>query len=162
MTLVTFAPVGNGTTTPRGYIEGRPVGFGTLPDSFRAVLVDGAVTVEVEPTGLTWCWNFVERVDYGRDEYATVTDVVGPVTYASLTKVNGDDFSPTVAPSAGWQAALDLKQSIATLGAAITAQVGVSYAGPTLPAYAPGTHYVWTKTDAVTGDLIDIITGVAS
>lgn len=143
MTLVTFAPVGNGTTTPRGYIEGRPVGFGTLPDSFRAALVDGAVTVEVEPTGLTWCWNFIERVDYGRDEYATVTDVVGPVTYASLTKVNGDDFSPTVTPSAGWQAALDLKAPKAnptftgTVSGVTKAHVGLSNVDNTSDADKP-------------------------
>lgn len=111
MTLVTFAPVGNGTTTPRGYIEGRPVGFGTLPDSFRAVLVDGEVEVDLDPTTVDWVWNIIERVDYGRDEYVTVDDEVGPVTYDSLTKVNGDDFSPTVAPSAGWQAALDAEET---------------------------------------------------
>lgn len=33
--------------------------------------------------------------------------------------------------------------------------------GPTLPAMPAGTKYVWEKTDATTGDLVDIVTGVA-
>ena len=172
MTLVHFAPVGNGTTTPKGYIEGRMIGAEPLADSFRAVLVDGEVTHEVEPTTVAQAWNFIERVDYGRDEYVQVDDDDATVEYDDLTTVNGDDFSPSVAPSAGWQAALTaeataratadaLLQPVATLSDAIEARVGAAYAGPTLPAYDTGTHYVWTKTDAVTGDLIDIITGVA-
>ena len=147
MTLVHFAPVGNGTTTPRGYIEGRMIGAEPLADSFRAVLVDGEVAHEVEPTTVAQAWNIVERVDYGRNEYVQVDDDDAMVEYDDLTTVNGDDFSPSTMP--------------ATLPATIQAQVGAFYAGPTLPAYDPGTHYVWTKTDATTGDLIDIITGVA-
>lgn len=130
MTLVHFAPVGNGTTTPKGYIEGRMIGAEPLADSWRAVLVDGEVSHEVVPTTVAQAWNIVERVDYGRDQYVQVDDEIGTVEYDDLTTVNGDDFSPNVTPSAGWQAALTAEataranadadlQPIATLPAAL-------------------------------------------
>ena len=106
MTLVHFAPIGNGTTTPKGYIEGRMIGAEPLTDSFRAVLVDGEVEVDLDPTTVAQAWNIIERVDYGRNEYVQVDDDDATVEYDDLTAVNGDDFAPTVTPSAGWQAAL--------------------------------------------------------
>lgn len=34
--------------------------------------------------------------------------------------------------------------------------------GPTLPTFASGIQYVWEKTDASTGQLVDIITGTVA
>lgn len=119
MTLVHFAPVGNGTTTPKGYIEGRMIGADPLTDSFRAVLIDGEVTVELAQTTVAQAWNIIERVDYGTDQYVQVGAAVGPVDYDTLTVVNGDDFSPTVEPGPGWVAQLALKQDVATVPDAI-------------------------------------------
>lgn len=99
---------------------------------------------------------------------ASLASKVDQTTYAAaIAAINtavglkADDADLTAESEARAEADA-LLQPIATLAAAIDTRVGAFHAGPTLPAYDAGTHYVWNKTDAVTGDLIDIITGVAS
>ena len=59
-----------------------------LAQGFAAALVAGEVTVELAPTGLTWCWHIIERTGWGTERYVSVPDSAGAVEYTALQDVD--------------------------------------------------------------------------
>ena len=80
-----------------------------LAQGFAAALVAGEVTVELAPTGLTWCWHIIERTGWGTERYVSVPDSAGAVEYTALQDVDPATlvaWSPAD-PEAAYLAALD-------------------------------------------------------
>lgn len=96
-----------------------------LPVPFKALLVGGAVAVNLAPTDVSWAWEVLESVDGIPDVtyYVTVPDASGPLDDPDLTRVSPTTLSPRAVPEAAWWAAV---------------------AGMTPPA---GAMYVLTDTD---------------
>ena len=82
----------------------EPADLGSLPLSKRAKLVDGSVSVDLEPTGPGWAWAvtyMVYRLEQWT-EYYVVPDM-GPVNLDALIEVDIQTLTPTVeAPEPGW------------------------------------------------------------
>lgn len=79
-----------------------------LPDSFRAKLVDGKVTLNLAPTvDGTWAWEIIERTQDGAERLVSVADSVTPLNYADLPDVDPDTLDPAAPLTPAWQAYLD-------------------------------------------------------
>lgn len=93
------------TPTKRRHIDEDPDHI-VLPVAFSVALVDGVATVDVDATGIDWCWRVIERVAGGAQRYVIVPDVA-TVDYGDLVDVDPETLSPTAEPEAAWWAALD-------------------------------------------------------
>jgi hypothetical protein len=112
------APHQTGDAPATGYFRfklTRPVIIPGDPDDvvttvpFKAVMVGGAVDVELAPTGAGYAWQVLESVDGVRDEtyFVVVPNVPGPLDDADLTRVDPGTLSPRAAPVAAWWAVAD-------------------------------------------------------
>ena len=86
---------GTTKTAAKGVVEWEPTTRredGTmviLERGFVKPLVDGEVTVVVDPSGLTWCWRVTERTDSGGTvRYVSVPDSAVVVEYVDLPDVD--------------------------------------------------------------------------
>ena len=86
-----------------------PADLGSLPLPKRVKLVNGAATVELEPTGPGWAWGvtyMVYRLEHWT-EYYVVPDV-GTVNLNDLTQVDIRTLDPYVEePDPAWYAYVD-------------------------------------------------------
>lgn len=108
----TFAAVGGATA--RGYIRFIPTaGLGlnppTLPLPQVVKLVDGAISVELEPSGPTWAWRVVHQI-YGLQHWTIHYAVPASGTYvlSTLTQVDPETLVPPAEPDENWYAYVDL------------------------------------------------------
>jgi hypothetical protein len=91
------------TPTARRVIDGTVV----LPIPFQAPLVEGAATVELEPTTLAWIWRIDEHVSgsTSRATYVTVPDVLD-IDYTDLAPIDPATLAPAPSADPAWLAAL--------------------------------------------------------
>jgi hypothetical protein len=113
--VVLTSPQNNGVNLPvNGWLQWTPTAVRNaspelvLPVPFQTMLSPSAVSVEVEPTGPSWCW----VVDYRVPGYKNLTEYVavpasGPVAFADLVRVDPATLAPTAAPEAAWYAYTD-------------------------------------------------------
>jgi hypothetical protein len=87
--------------------EGAVPAAVVLPAGFAAVLVDGAVDVEVEPTTSAWFWSVVESFigSPARRRVFAVPDVA-TVDYADLVEIDPATLTPAPSPDPAWLAPL--------------------------------------------------------
>jgi len=112
------APGSAGTLPATGSFRFVPTADRTIPGDpdvivkakpFTLPLVDGAVDVELAPTGIGWAWSVFESIDGIRDElyYVVVPDVPGPLDDTDLARVNPASLSPRATPTPAWWAAVN-------------------------------------------------------
>ncbi|UVK58422.1 hypothetical protein SEA_GLOBIWARMING_29 [Arthrobacter phage GlobiWarming] len=82
--------------------DGQPAAI-VLPAAFPVALVDGAATVEVEPSGDTWAWTVVESLAGlpSKRRYLAVPDAAS-VDYADLPEIDPTTFDPAPSPVPAW------------------------------------------------------------
>lgn len=88
-----------------------------LPVRFQADLVDGAVDVDLAPTGAGWVWRIDEHVigSIGRTIYATIP-AEGPVLYSELVPLDPGSLAPAPSTDPAWV------EPLAELSARLNAQ----------------------------------------
>ena len=80
-----------------------------LPAGFDVNLVDGEVVVELDATGLDWCWAAYEPTLRGAIRHFLVPDVPDDevLEYEGLPDVDPATLEPSAEPEAAWWAALE-------------------------------------------------------
>lgn len=130
MTQVTFdlRETSAAGATPVGAIQYAPyrrhidVTTVVLPVAAATVLVNGQVTIELEPTDATWCWQIIERVTGGIIRYVAVPDSPAPIAYTDLVDVDPTTLAPlNVAASSALVLAVSDASASATAAAASAA-----------------------------------------
>lgn len=114
MTTVTASLVGMNDAPARGYLrfspsmaEGVPLEAG-LPLPIIVKLVDGAMIVELDPTGPTWAWEVQFQI-YGLAQWTRYYAVPSSGTYAigELVEVDPATLDPAITPTPNWFAFVD-------------------------------------------------------
>lgn len=86
-----------------------------VPEPISITITSGEATVAMEITGTTWVW-MVKSVDSDSNpilpaRFVSVAASASTVEFADLPQIDLATLSPTVNPTAAWQAALDALQA---------------------------------------------------
>lgn len=114
MTTITETYTAVNGAVARGYVRFIPTaGLGLTPPALPlpqiVKLVNGAISVELEPTGPTWAWQVITQI-YGLQHWTRYYAVPasGTHTISSLTQVDPETLIPPAEPDANWYAYVDL------------------------------------------------------
>lgn len=113
MTLITETFAAIGGLPARGYVRFAPTeGLGleaaSLPMPKIAKLEAGALSIELEPSGVTWAWQVIHQI-YGLPHWTKYYAVPASGTYvlSTLTEVDPETLVPEAAPDSNWYAYVD-------------------------------------------------------